>query len=248
MGLGATVTVTAAGRKQAQALLSQGSYYSVDDPRLHFGLGAAEKAEAIEVRWPSGQVDVLRDVAGRRVVTIQEGGSVAGPASSTVLDLEGRPVDPLASPGPAVVLVFVRTDCPIANRYAPEIRRLHERFAGRGVDFWLVYPDRRESTDAVRDHLRAFDLPARAVRDPGHVLVKRAGARITPEAAVFVPGGGAPRLVYHGRIDDRYPELGRMRPAPTTSDLEDVLEAVLAGRPVPRDAAPAVGCFLADVE
>jgi hypothetical protein len=39
-----------------------------------------------------------------------------------------------------------------------------------------------------------------------------------------------------------------MRPAPTTSDLEDVLEAVLAGRPVPRDAAPAVGCFLADVE
>ncbi len=77
--------------------------------------------------------------------------------------------------------------------------------------------------------------------------MKRAGARITPEAAVFVPGSGGPRLVYHGRIDDRYPELGRMRPAPTTRDLEDVLEAVLAGRPVPRDAAPAVGCFLADV-
>ncbi len=248
MGLGATVTVTAAGRKQAQALLSQGSYYSVDDPRLHFGLGAAEKADAIEVRWPSGQVDVLRDVAGRRVVTIQEGGSMAGPASSTVLDLEGRPVDPLAGPGPAVVLVFVRADCPIANRYAPEIRRLHAEFAARGVGFWLVYPDRDESAEAIRGHLRAFELPARAVRDPGHLLVKRAGARITPEAAVFVPGSGGPRLVYHGRIDDRYPELGRMRPAPTTRDLEDVLEAVLAGRPVPRDAAPAVGCFLADVE
>jgi len=157
-------------------------------------------------------------------------------------------VDPLADPGPAVVLVFVRTDCPIANRYAPEIRRLHERFAARGVGFWLVYPDRGESSDAVRDHLRAFDLPARAVRDPGHVLVKRAGARITPEAAVFVPGTAGPRLAYHGRIDDRHPELGRMRPAPTTRDLEDALEAVLAGRPVPRESAPAVGCFLADVE
>jgi len=248
MGLGATVTVTAGGRRQAQALLSQGSYYSVDDPRLHFGLGSAEKAEAIEVRWPSGQVDVLENVAGRRVVTIQEGGGSAASAAAEVLDLEGRPADPLAGSGRAVVLVFVRTDCPIANRYAPEIRRLHEQFAGRGVDFWLVYPDRSETAAAVREHLRAFDLPARAVRDPGHVLVKRAGVRITPEAAVFVPGSGGVRLVYHGRIDDRYPELGVMRPAPGAHELEDALRALLSGRPVPREAAPAVGCFLADVE
>ena len=82
MGLGATVTVTTDGRKQAQALLSQGSYYSVDDPRLHFGLGTADKADRIEVRWPSGQVDTLEDVAGRRVVTIREGGAlVAGSGS-----------------------------------------------------------------------------------------------------------------------------------------------------------------------
>jgi hypothetical protein len=39
------------------------------------------------------------------------------------------------------VLVFVRTDCPISNRYAPELRRLQDRFAPRGMAFWLVYPD-----------------------------------------------------------------------------------------------------------
>ncbi len=65
--------VTAAGRRQAQAVLSQSSYYSHDDLRLHFGLGPSAKADAIEVRWPSGQVDVLKDVEGRRVVTIKEG-------------------------------------------------------------------------------------------------------------------------------------------------------------------------------
>jgi hypothetical protein len=71
------VVVTAAGRRQARAVLSQSSYYSHDDLRLHFGLGTATAADSVEVRWPSGQVDVLKDVAGRRVVAIKEGTSPA---------------------------------------------------------------------------------------------------------------------------------------------------------------------------
>ncbi|PYR50595.1 MAG: RNA-binding protein, partial [Acidobacteria bacterium] len=55
--LGATVRVTAAGRTQAQAVLSQASYYSHDDLRLHFGLGSATLADKIEVTWPSGRVE-----------------------------------------------------------------------------------------------------------------------------------------------------------------------------------------------
>jgi len=78
-GLGALVIVTAGGRRQARAALSQSSYYSHDDLRLHFGLGASAKADAIEVRWPSGQVDVLKDVRGRRLVTIREGEAGASP-------------------------------------------------------------------------------------------------------------------------------------------------------------------------
>ena len=71
--LGAVVRVTANGRTQAQAVLSQASYYSHDDLRLHFGLGSAAAAETIEVRWPSGRVETLKDVRGGRVVTIKEG-------------------------------------------------------------------------------------------------------------------------------------------------------------------------------
>jgi hypothetical protein len=74
LGLGATVVVTAGGRRQARAVLSQASYYSHDDLRLHFGLGASPAAERVEVRWPSGHVDVREHVAGRRVLTIREGG------------------------------------------------------------------------------------------------------------------------------------------------------------------------------
>jgi enediyne biosynthesis protein E4 len=71
--LGAIVRVTASGRTQARAALSQTSYYSHDDLRLHFGLGAATSAETIEVQWPSGGKETVRTVAAGRVVTIREG-------------------------------------------------------------------------------------------------------------------------------------------------------------------------------
>jgi hypothetical protein len=79
-GIGATVLVEAGGRRQARAIVSQASYYSHDDLRAHFGLGAATRADRIEVRWPSGAVDVLKDVEGRRVVTVREGSAGGPPA------------------------------------------------------------------------------------------------------------------------------------------------------------------------
>jgi len=74
--IGATVKVIGGGLVQARAALSQSSYYSHDDLRLHFGLGSATRADSIEVRWPSGRVETLRDVAADRVVTFQEGAGV----------------------------------------------------------------------------------------------------------------------------------------------------------------------------
>ncbi len=169
----------------------------------------------------------------------------ASPVDSRVVDLRGQAVDPLATSGAgAVVLVFTRTDCPLSNRYAPTLRRLHDRFARRGAAFWLVYPDGTEPVDAIRRHGRDFGFGFRALRDPDHALVALTGATVTPEAAVFVAGAAGPRMVYRGRIDDRAVDLGRTRPRPTTRDLEQVLEALAAGKTVAPRTTPAVGCFL----
>ena len=73
--LGATVVVTSGGVRQARAVLSQSSYYSHDDLRLHFGLGSQAQADRIEIAWPSGRRETHHDVQGRRVVTIREGSS-----------------------------------------------------------------------------------------------------------------------------------------------------------------------------
>jgi len=173
-------------------------------------------------------------------------GVLAEPAdSSAPVDLSGRAVDPLRKPGGRlVVLVFVRNDCPVANRYAPEVQRLHASFAPRGVVFWLVYPDPAETAETIRGHLKEYGYTIGALRDPGHALVEKSRVAVTPEAAVFDAAG---RLLYHGRIDDRYPALGQARAAPTERDLEVALEAALDGRALPRETVAAVGCSLSDL-
>jgi hypothetical protein len=70
--VGAIVTVTVRGVPQSRAVVSQGSYYSHNDLRLHFGLGTAEAAERIDIRWPTGATQVLTNVQGRQVLTVTE--------------------------------------------------------------------------------------------------------------------------------------------------------------------------------
>lgn len=165
-------------------------------------------------------------------------------ALTGVADLNGRPTNPFAKPLPrATVLVFVSTECPISNRYAPELRRLQSAFAARGVVFELVYPNADESATAIREHLKEYQFGLPAVRDARHQLVRLAKARVTPEAAVFGPAG---ELLYHGRIDDRYIELGRERPEASRHDLADTIEAILAGKSAPANFQPAVGCSITE--
>lgn len=166
-------------------------------------------------------------------------------AVSSPVDLDGHPRDPFSSTARARVFIFLRTDCPVGNRYAPELQRIAKQFAGRGVDFWLIYPDSSETAAAIRDHEAQYHFPGQALRDSQFQLVKRAHATVAPEAAVFDAAG---RLMYHGRIDDRWVDLGQSRPSAQTHDLEDAVAAVLAGKPVPRPETRAVGCFLTDLQ
>jgi len=161
------------------------------------------------------------------------------------LDLGGSPADPFKeSPRKLVVLVFIRTDCPISNRYALTIRKLHEKFQGK-ADFWLVYPDAGESASRIRTHVEQFHFAIPALRDVHRDLAKRAQATITPEAAVFDSAG---KLVYHGRIDNWYEDFGRSRAAPTTHELDSAIRNTLEGKLVVPDHAHAVGCYISDLK
>ena len=168
-----------------------------------------------------------------------------GPSARGVIDLAGKTANPFASTARARVFLFVRTDCPLTNRYAPELQRIASEFAGRGVEFWLVYPDPAETPSGIENHIQEYKFPGTPLRDPRHELVRRAQVTVAPEAAVFDTRGA---LLYAGRIDDRFVDFGKARPAASTHDLELAISAVLAGRPVSPARTRAIGCYLADIK
>ncbi len=167
--------------------------------------------------------------------------SVAGELTS----LEGESVKPLAGgqDDRAIAYVFMGTDCPISNRLAPEIERLHQTFSSRGILLRAVYAGR--SAPEVREHQRAFSLTLPALIDATGAVAKDLGITVTPEAVVYLlQGDDEPVLNYRGRINDLYSGLGRGRPAATRHDLKEVLEAVAAGSPLPLRITKAVGCHV----
>lgn len=166
-------------------------------------------------------------------------------SSETALDLSGKAVNPLkAAAGKVVILIFVRTDCPISNRYAPTIQRIIAEYSGKSV-FWLVYPDKAETPEAIRKHDGEYGYKIGALRDTQHSLVKVSQVKITPEVAVF---DASERLVYHGRIDNWYVDFGRARSAATTHELDDAIQAALAGKLPSVRVTDAIGCYISDLE
>jgi hypothetical protein len=70
--IGTRVLVRYGKKVQVQEVLSQSSFYSVNDPRLHYGLGA-EKTADIEIRWPSGLQEKIRGIAADQLIVVKEG-------------------------------------------------------------------------------------------------------------------------------------------------------------------------------
>jgi thiol-disulfide isomerase/thioredoxin len=188
---------------------------------------------------------VLSCIAG--IVAVTRIGAIPVCASQppTGVDLSGKSVDPLRTNlGKPVVLIFIRTDCPISNRYAPTIQRISAQYAGKAT-FWLVYPDKSESSAAIERHLQNYGYKLSALHDPEHSLVKLSQAQVTPEVAVFDTSG---QLVYHGRIDNWYQSFGHARSAPTTHELNEAIKAVLNGKKPQVATEGAVGCYISDLE
>jgi thiol-disulfide isomerase/thioredoxin len=171
--------------------------------------------------------------------------AVPGIASVLGTDLNGKPITSLAPTGSkAVVLFFAASDCPISNRYAPEIQRLAKEFAASGVVVWFVYPNPGDDAKVVRTHNAEYAITARTVLDTDQALTKMGHASTTPEAAILVPDGDHWRQVYRGRVDDRYISFDEQRPKATHHDLEEGIRAVLNHQTVAQAGGPSVGCSI----
>jgi len=82
-GLGARLTITAGDRTQVREIKSGSSYLGQNDLRAHVGLGEATRVDRIDVRWPAGQTESIRDVAANQIVTVTEGKGITSQSPFT---------------------------------------------------------------------------------------------------------------------------------------------------------------------
>jgi hypothetical protein len=164
----------------------------------------------------------------------------------TVKDIHGVVQKPFDASGKKAALVFFITDdCPISNRYAREIHRICDAYAGN-AKCTLDYIDADLTPAKVEKHMADFghgNYPA--VIDAKQVLVKAAGSTVTPEVALITADGS---LAYRGRIDNMWATWGQSRREATELDLRHALDQVLAGKPVALARTKAVGCYITPVE
>src|SRR5262249_60351396 len=115
-----------------------------------------------------------RSLIGSFIVTtiaVSTAATVCGDKASlsqlSLLDLEGKSVNPLAGRGAkAVVFIFTRPDCPISNRYAPEVRRLSASFAPEKIKFWVGFSDPDAQPGAILRHVKEYEYKCQALRRP----------------------------------------------------------------------------------
>jgi peroxiredoxin len=171
--------------------------------------------------------------------------SVIAAEPALVFDLvgaDGRPHTQAEWRGKkAVVLLFLATECPVSNFYAPEYVALAQRFAKENVAVYGVHCDRDLTAVQAKKHADEYKLVFPILLDPKQVLASATKVRVTPEAVVLSADGV---VQYRGRIDDRYAENGRRRDEAQTYDLREAIEAVVAGKSPKVRETKAFGCLL----
>ncbi len=138
----------------------------------------------------------------------------------------------------ATVLVCLSLDCPISNEFMPTIVEIAASYQDRGVKFIGINPSGGQSLDDMASYAREHKFCFPFVKDAGGKVSRRLLFSVTPEARVYDHSG---KLVYSGRIDDRY-RRGGASDKNVARDLENALDEVLAGKPVSASRTKAVGC------
>ncbi len=141
----------------------------------------------------------------------------------------------------ALVLIFVTTDCPIANSYQPILARLHKEFQSRGFEFLLIHEGPDQTPEKLKEHAKDYSVPFSIVMDTEHRIARQVGATKTPEVFVFGKDGA---ILYQGRIDDLHQGFGKKRVEANREDLRIALREFDAGANISVPMTEAVGCSI----
>ena len=153
----------------------------------------------------------------------------------TSLQRDAYTLSSLTQQGP-VIFVFLSAECPVAQRYAMRLKRMHKEFNDKHVTIVGVYSNENDSVQDVQEYLKRAEYPFPIVKDVDGSLARHLGATMTPQAHVIDTSGV---LRYRGPIDDnRY--VTRVK----HNYLKEAIVATLSGKEIQVKETPAFGCTI----
>ena len=138
------------------------------------------------------------------------------------------------------VLMFIATQCPVSNAYNERMADLGKNYSSKEIAFVGINSNKQEDVEEIKEHSAKHGFTFPVLKDWNNVVADAYGAQVTPE--VFVLDGKGV-IQYHGRIDDSK-NGGNVK----TQDLRETLDALLAGKAVPRTETKAFGCSIKRVK
>lgn len=153
-------------------------------------------------------------------------------------DIEGQ----LLTPGRlATVYYFAGPECPICRGYSPDVARMSARDRARGIEWVMIFSENEITPEMIRKFQGDYSLAIPSVVDSSAQLACKLGITVIPSVTVI---GAQGLMLYRGRLDNRYQGLGVSYGPPTKRDLDNVVNAVAAGKPLVAESTVAVGCVL----
>jgi hypothetical protein len=143
----------------------------------------------------------------------------------------------------AVVFVFLGPECPVSQRYVPELNRLAAGQGTNGVEFFGVIAGQSMTRTQAAAFVKDYAIQYPVIFDEGLALARWLRPTHMPEAFVLKPDGDR---LYRGRIDDWYQSPGKPRAVIQHRELRDAMDAARAGKLPRKFYAPPVGCYFED--
>jgi hypothetical protein len=163
----------------------------------------------------------------------------------TVIDSEGTVHQLGAKPGTkAVVLVFLGPECPVSQRYVPELNRIASQHQTNAVEFYGVVAGKKVARTNVASFAKEYAIHFPVLVNDDLSLARWLRPTHMPEAFVLKADGD---VIYHGRIDDWYESIGKPRAVIQQRELRDAITAVLSNRVPARVYARPVGCYFEEL-
>lgn len=141
------------------------------------------------------------------------------------------------------VYVFLLETCPICQQQTTALQELHEEFSKSGVNFVGLFPNGRVSNEATMNSFKTvYGLTFELRPDFNHFIKNKFDAKITPE--VFVYDERNKKMLYSGKIDNRFESVGVRRQVVSDFYLRDALNEIIDNKPVTTASTTPVGCLI----